>query len=76
MTTVKNFINGELVESASGATMPIINPSTGEKYGTAPVSSEAGHRQGLRRGVGRVRRLEAHHPVAPAEGTAGVRRRR
>ena len=38
MTTVKNFINGELVDSASGATMPIVDPSTGEKYGTAPLS--------------------------------------
>ncbi len=28
MTTVKNFINGELVDSASGATMPIVDPST------------------------------------------------
>ena len=40
MTTVKNFIGGELVDSTSGATMPLIDPSTGEKYGTAPVSNE------------------------------------
>lgn len=40
MTTVKNFIDGELVESTGGATMPLIDPSTGEKYGTAPVSNE------------------------------------
>jgi betaine-aldehyde dehydrogenase len=40
MTTVKNFIGGELVDSVSGATMPIVDPSTGEKYGTAPISNE------------------------------------
>jgi betaine-aldehyde dehydrogenase len=39
-TTVKNFINGELVDSVSGGTMPIVDPSTGEKYGTAPISND------------------------------------
>ncbi|KAA0112013.1 gamma-aminobutyraldehyde dehydrogenase [Mycolicibacterium sp. P1-5] len=37
---VQNFIDGELVDSASGATMPIVDPATGEKYGTAPISNE------------------------------------
>jgi betaine-aldehyde dehydrogenase len=41
VTTVKNFIGGELVDSVSGATMPLVDPATGEKYGTAPVSNEA-----------------------------------
>ena len=41
MTTIKNFINGESVDSSSGETMAIVDPSTGEKYGTAPVSNEA-----------------------------------
>nr|WP_313774779.1 gamma-aminobutyraldehyde dehydrogenase [Mycobacterium sp.] len=41
MTTVQNFIGGELADSASGATMPLVDPSTGERYGTAPVSNEA-----------------------------------
>ncbi|GAA2562269.1 aminobutyraldehyde dehydrogenase [Mycolicibacterium diernhoferi] len=41
MTTVQNFIGGELTGSDSGATMPLIDPSTGEQYGTAPVSNEA-----------------------------------
>jgi betaine-aldehyde dehydrogenase len=40
MTTVKNFIGGESVESVNGATMPLVDPTTGEQYGTAPVSSE------------------------------------
>jgi betaine-aldehyde dehydrogenase len=40
VTTVKNFIDGQLVDSVSGATMALVNPSTGEQYGTAPVSNE------------------------------------
>lgn len=41
MTTVRNFIGGELVDSESGATMPLVDPSTGERYGTAPISNGA-----------------------------------
>ena len=75
MTKVQNFIGGELVDSVSGATMPLVDPTTGEEYATAPVSNEAGHRQRVRgRGQG-VRGLEAHHTVAPAEGAARLRRR-
>jgi betaine-aldehyde dehydrogenase len=40
MTTVQNFIDGKQVDSASGETMPLIDPSTGEQYGTAPVSNQ------------------------------------
>ena len=40
MTTVQNFIDGQLVDSVSGATMPLVDPSTGETYGTAPISNE------------------------------------
>jgi betaine-aldehyde dehydrogenase len=40
VTTVQNFIGGELVDSVSGATMPLVDPSTGETYGTAPISNE------------------------------------
>src|SRR6185437_11146938 len=39
MTNVQNFIGGELVDSVSGATMALVDPSTGEHYGTAPVSN-------------------------------------
>jgi betaine-aldehyde dehydrogenase len=40
VTTVRNFIDGQLVDSVSGATMPLVDPSTGEQYGTAPISNE------------------------------------
>ncbi|HEX6326753.1 MAG TPA: gamma-aminobutyraldehyde dehydrogenase [Jiangellaceae bacterium] len=35
---VRNFINNEAVESESGATSDLINPTTGEVYATAPLS--------------------------------------
>ncbi len=37
--TLRNFINGESVEAADGRTSDLVNPSTGEVFGTAPVSS-------------------------------------
>lgn len=38
MTTVQNFIGGELVDATDGGTMPLVDPTTGEAYGTAPNS--------------------------------------
>jgi betaine-aldehyde dehydrogenase len=35
----KNVINGELVDSASGETYDIVDPTTGEVYAQAPMSS-------------------------------------
>src|SRR5690242_4539257 len=34
----KNVINGELVDSASGETYDVVDPSTGEVYAQAPMS--------------------------------------
>ena len=36
--TVRNFINGESVDAAEGRTSDLVDPSTGEVFGTAPVS--------------------------------------
>jgi betaine-aldehyde dehydrogenase len=36
---VRNFVNGELVDAADGRTTDLIDPSTGEVFGTAPLSS-------------------------------------
>ena len=41
MSNVANFIGGELVDSVTGATMALVDPSTGEEYARAPISSEA-----------------------------------
>jgi betaine-aldehyde dehydrogenase len=38
--TVQNFINGELVDSASGRRADLIDPSTGEIFGSAPISDD------------------------------------
>jgi betaine-aldehyde dehydrogenase len=41
MKSLANFINGKSVPAQSGATSEVINPSTGQAYATAPVSSAA-----------------------------------
>src|SRR3954466_4407321 len=38
--TFKNVINGELVDSASGETYDVVDPTTGEVYAVAPRSRE------------------------------------
>jgi betaine-aldehyde dehydrogenase len=39
-TKLRNFIDGEQVDSADGATEPILNPATGEPIAEAPLSTE------------------------------------
>jgi betaine-aldehyde dehydrogenase len=39
--TVQNFIDGKRVDAADGRTSDLIDPSTGEVFGSAPVSGEA-----------------------------------
>ncbi len=41
MKKLANFINGKSVDSASGETTSIINPSTGQAYASAPKSNSA-----------------------------------
>lgn len=41
MKSIQNFVNGRYVDAADGATTPIINPSTGQAYATAPLSRTA-----------------------------------
>jgi betaine-aldehyde dehydrogenase len=38
--TLKNFVNGEYVESRADSALEIINPATGQVYATAPNSNE------------------------------------
>src|SRR6478736_9305226 len=40
-TEITNFINGERVAAADGRTTDLIDPSTGEQYATAALSSDA-----------------------------------
>ena len=38
---VQNFVNGKLVDAADGRTTDLVDPSTGEVFGTAPLSGQA-----------------------------------
>jgi betaine-aldehyde dehydrogenase len=38
---LRNFIDGEFVEAAEGATTPVLNPATGEEIAQAPGSTQA-----------------------------------
>jgi betaine-aldehyde dehydrogenase len=40
-TSIRNFIGGEQVEPADGRTYDLVNPTTGEVFAQAPLSSEA-----------------------------------
>ena len=42
-----NFINGEWVQADSGATIDVINPATGLKFGTVPKSGKAETRRAI-----------------------------
>jgi betaine-aldehyde dehydrogenase len=37
-TLLRNFVNGQSVDAASGATYDLVNPATGSVYATAPAS--------------------------------------
>jgi betaine-aldehyde dehydrogenase len=39
--TLRNVVDGELVEAHDGATTPVVDPSTGEEYARAPRSGPA-----------------------------------
>jgi betaine-aldehyde dehydrogenase len=41
MNVVQNVVNGKPVDTRDGATMPLVDPCTGEIYGSAPRSSDA-----------------------------------
>ena len=41
MKKLQNFINGQLVDSASGEVTTLINPATGQPFATAPISGAA-----------------------------------
>ncbi len=38
---LRNFVGGDYVDAGEGRTAPIVDPSTGETYASAPVSGEA-----------------------------------
>ena len=66
---LRNFVNGESVDAADGRTTDLVDPSTGEVFGTAPVSGAADVDRALRRG-GRG----ASRPGATPRRRSGSRR--
>jgi betaine-aldehyde dehydrogenase len=41
VTALRNFVNGQFTDGASGRVSDVVDPSTGEAYATAPVSGPA-----------------------------------
>ena len=41
MKELRNFVGGQWADAASDTRAELINPSTGEAFATAPVSSQA-----------------------------------
>ena len=41
MTALRNFVNGQFADAASGAVSEVVDPSSGEAYATAPLSGAA-----------------------------------
>ncbi|MEY4366340.1 MAG: hypothetical protein RLZZ305_1684 [Actinomycetota bacterium] len=41
MRKVRNFVNGRHVDAKDGRTLPLVNPATGQEFGTSPLSSAA-----------------------------------
>ena len=41
MKSFRNFVNGEWVDAADGATTDIVDPTTGEAYATSALSGDA-----------------------------------
>jgi betaine-aldehyde dehydrogenase len=61
---LQNFIDGELVDAAEGATEPVLNPATGQEIGQAPASGA----QDVDRAVAAARRaFETYSQTTPAQ---------
>jgi betaine-aldehyde dehydrogenase len=61
---VQNFINGELVEAADGRRADLVDPTTGEVFGSAPQSSETDVDAAYRAAAGA---FETWRDTTPAE---------
>ena len=65
-TKLQNFINGEAVDAADGATEEVTNPANGEVIADMPLSGEEDVNRGRGR-EGRIRRL-VHDPPPERAG--------
>ena len=74
-TTVQNFINGEPVDAADGRRADLIDPSTGEVFGTAPISGPEDVDRAYRAAADAFETWRDTHSERAAAGPAEVRRR-
>jgi betaine-aldehyde dehydrogenase len=69
VTKLKNFIDGELVDPADGATEEVLNPATGEPIAEAPLSSE----EDVNRAVAAAKKaFETWSVATPAERSTAL----
>jgi len=68
---LRNFVNGEYVAAASGQVSEVVDPSTGEPYAQAPVSSPADVEAALRAAAGA---FEVWRDTTPAERSLALLR--
>ena len=73
---LQNFIDGELVDAAEGATEPVLNPATGEEIAQAPASRRAGRRPRRRRRARAPSTAGSHTTPGRALARAAQARRR
>ena len=74
-TTVRNFINGEPVDAADGRRADLIDPSTGEVFGSAPCRGPEDVDPAYRAAADAFETWRDTHPERAAAGAAEVRRR-
>jgi betaine-aldehyde dehydrogenase len=68
-TKLQNFIDGEFVDPADGATEPVLNPANGQEIGSAPLSSE----EDVNRAVSAARRaFEGWMNTTPGERSVAL----
>ena len=65
-TKLQNFINGESVDAAEGATEEVTNPANGEVIAEMPLSGEEDVNRAVAAAKARVRRLGRRPPRASA----------
>ncbi len=59
---LRNFVNGRYTDPCEGGYSEVVDPSTGQVYAHAPVSSAADVDEALRSAADRVREVARLHP--------------
>ena len=73
--TLRNFVNGKHADPCEGAYSHVVDPSTGEAYASAPVSSAADVDEAMRAAQDAFEHLAGHHARRALACPAQVRRR-